>query len=265
MSHNYHSQPRQSTTGDASSRISFVHNPSTPTDTKTPPERGTSVSALFSHLIANERLGSLTPALLLHALKLHVPSDADNAQAQEAFSFDEALSQVMGDISLSAIDVSNYTSYTSSSRLLVKKLDVAPGANTILINGRIVGPFDAADFGPGDFEDLEQYEGGKRVVPVLAALGDVWEGLEKLDEYVSPFLRLESEEDLRLTVLRAVARSRRSYPMWYQSCPMCASRIRLRRDCTTRSSRRAIRTIAGSSPSTRTSFPSPIRAHYVRG
>ncbi|KZV60832.1 glycosyltransferase family 24 protein [Peniophora sp. CONT] len=90
-----------STVEDASSRISFIHNPATPADDKT----STSVSALFSHLIANERLGSLTPALLLHALKLHVPSD-----------------------------------------------------------------------------DLEQYEGGKRVVPALTALGEAWEGLNRLDD-----------------------------------------------------------------------------------
>lgn len=168
----------QSTVEDASSRISFVHNPTTPADEKT----STSVSALFSHLIANERLGSLTPALLLHALKLNVPSDADDAQAQDTFSTSEALSQVLGDISLDSIDATNYTSYLTSSRLLSKHLDLAPGVNAILINGRIVGPFGAADWSAGAFEDLEQYEGGKRVVPALTALGEAWEGLNRLDE-----------------------------------------------------------------------------------
>lgn len=137
---------------------------------------------MFSHLIANERLSSLTPALLLHALKLHVPSDTDDAEAQETFSTTEALSQVLGDISFNDIDAANYTSYLTSSRLLSKHLHLTPGANAILINGRIVGPFDAADWSAGDFEDLEQYEGGKRVVPALSALGDVWEGLERLGE-----------------------------------------------------------------------------------
>ena len=143
----------QSTTQDASSRISFVHNPATPAavDEKTP----TSVSGVFSHLIANERLSSLTPALLLHALKLHVPSNAEDAEAQETFSTSEALTQALGDISLSDVDVANYTSYITSSRILAKRLDLAPGANAILINGRIVGPFDVADWSAGDFEDLE--------------------------------------------------------------------------------------------------------------
>ncbi|KAH6721098.1 UDP-glucose:glycoprotein glucosyltransferase-domain-containing protein [Leptodontidium sp. 2 PMI_412] len=54
---------------------------------------------------------------------------------------------------------------------LIKTLELLPGQNAILLNGRLVGPIPTdSDFDEGDFAQLLSYERAKRITPAHAAL-----------------------------------------------------------------------------------------------
>jgi hypothetical protein len=89
----------------------------------------------MSHLIANQRLNSISPETLLHALKLHVPGEEHPEQS--LLHSDETLREILGGLSINAIDAKNHTAYVQSSALVTRRLGLNPGAFAILVNGRV--------------------------------------------------------------------------------------------------------------------------------
>ncbi|KAH7929980.1 glycosyltransferase family 24 protein [Leucogyrophana mollusca] len=128
------------------SRVTFVHNP---TD-----------------------LSKNTPATLIRALGFSEEVTGGTAQAPltEGLAFNEG------------IDDNALASFIQSSRLFTREIGLAPGERAILVNGRLVGPFDSSsNFVAGDFETLEDYEMKKRVGRVVEALGEILEDVDGLE------------------------------------------------------------------------------------
>ncbi|KAK0113891.1 hypothetical protein ONS96_014742 [Cadophora gregata f. sp. sojae] len=73
--------------------------------------------------------------------------------------------------------------YWRGADSLIKTLELVPGQNAILLNGRLVGPIPSdSDFDEGDFAQLLSYERAKRITPVHTAL----EALGLSDNVESP-------------------------------------------------------------------------------
>ncbi|KAI0042052.1 glycosyltransferase family 24 protein [Auriscalpium vulgare] len=146
------------------SRVTFVHNPTSSSSEIHPLRR---VSALFSHLIYQEQLGSISPQLLLQALGLHT---RQGEEGQKVLSPAASLDKIMGGVDVEDVNVENYEDYIRTSAQVVKRLGLLPGSTVLVLNGRIVGPLSPGDFNVDDIHLLEGYEMAKRIEPVITAL-----------------------------------------------------------------------------------------------
>ncbi|KAH6896286.1 UDP-glucose:glycoprotein glucosyltransferase-domain-containing protein [Coprinopsis sp. MPI-PUGE-AT-0042] len=63
--------------------------------------------------------------------------------------------------------------YLKSSRIFAREAGIKPGESAVVINGRVVGPFQPNDFRAVDFATLEDFEVRKRTGPVVGALRGV--------------------------------------------------------------------------------------------
>ncbi|KAJ7032380.1 UDP-glucose:glycoprotein glucosyltransferase-domain-containing protein [Mycena alexandri] len=155
---------------DSKTRLTFVHNPTTvdPVD----PNVRSSVSWLLSHLLAKNLLSKASPVRLLRALGLDVPVPASPNDVPQIplLKEDDQLTDGAGIPTFSAED---YSSFVRSSRLVVRELQLAPGEQALVANGRVVGPLKAGDFIALDFQTLESYELRRRTEPVIKALEEI--------------------------------------------------------------------------------------------
>jgi UDP-glucose:glycoprotein glucosyltransferase len=61
--------------------------------------------------------------------------------------------------------------YWTKAKNLVAKFGLKPGESGMVINGRVVGPFEPTAFvSPADFTGIKSYELEKRILPVMKAL-----------------------------------------------------------------------------------------------
>ncbi|CAK5263114.1 unnamed protein product [Mycena citricolor] len=154
-------------------RLSFIHNPST---VELDPSVRPPKSWLLSHLVVKNLLSKATPAKLLQALEpgLVIQSDgtqtADELTSGADFSWDEYVRSVNG------------------GRLVLRELELAPGQQIVIVNGRIVGPIASKDFSAADFRALETFELRKRAEPVIVALETIKPDLRELDRATSAAL-----------------------------------------------------------------------------
>ncbi|KAJ6562664.1 glycosyltransferase family 24 protein [Mycena capillaripes] len=152
--------------GESKTRVSFVHNPG---NNDRDPNVRPPVSWLLSHLLSKNLLSKASSARLLRALGVDAPvSPSDGPQIP--LSKDEDLTDGVG---LSGYSSEDYNRFVHSSRLVARDLQLAPGDQALVINGRIVGPIQAGDFLSLDFKTLESYELRRRTEPVLQALETV--------------------------------------------------------------------------------------------
>ncbi|KAJ7264047.1 glycosyltransferase family 24 protein [Mycena haematopus] len=149
---------------ECKTRVSFVHNPGPGKDpTVRPP-----VSWLLSHLLAKNLLSRASPTRLLAALGLDGVAPVSLGDgSQIPFSKDDDLTDGVG---LSGYDAEDYERFVRTSRLVARELQIAPGELGLIVNGRVVGPIQAGDFGSVDFKTLESYELRRRTVAVITAL-----------------------------------------------------------------------------------------------
>ncbi|KAJ7342428.1 glycosyltransferase family 24 protein [Mycena albidolilacea] len=150
-------------------RLGFVHNPGPGSAARDPTVRAP-VSWLLSHLLAKNLLSKATPARLLRALGLEAPVAPAGGDGTQIPLKMEDLTDGVG---IAGYSAEEYETYVRSSRLVARELQLAPGAQALVVNGRVVGPIDAGDFGALDFKTLESYELRRRVEPVIQALESV--------------------------------------------------------------------------------------------
>ncbi|TCD67335.1 hypothetical protein EIP91_000256 [Steccherinum ochraceum] len=143
-------------------RVTFIHNPSaTPEDHQHP------VSSVIGQLISSNALSQLTADRLLNGLPL-ADSLKNTEQGDEAvFQADDTL---LDDLSLPISD----SPFLKASSAVVHELQLKPGEQALVVNGRVVGPFADGDFAAGDIQALNSYEYRKRVQPVVQALEDIF-------------------------------------------------------------------------------------------
>ncbi|KAJ8514563.1 hypothetical protein ONZ45_g7920 [Pleurotus djamor] len=154
--------------------VAFLHNPSP--DTESSSVRSPT-SWLFSHLVSKGLLSKAAPSQLLQVLTNEVPIDA----AQEPLSREDVFSQLTGGVGLSDFDAASYASYVKVGKLISREIQLKPGEQGLLINGRVLGPLAAGDFIAADFAALEKYEYTKRTEPVVNALADVVPAFGEMD------------------------------------------------------------------------------------
>ncbi|PPQ81692.1 hypothetical protein CVT26_007456 [Gymnopilus dilepis] len=179
-----------SLTSDSKTRISFIHNPTTP---QTPtPENGKRplASYLLAHLHIRGLLSQATPSQLLAALGLESGPSASPAAAaspdvvadveegvqaalKDKVDADVVFKQLTGGAGLRDILAEEYADYVRTSRKVARELKVLPGQSALVVNGRVVGPLPADDFKLADFKTLEDFEFRKRAEPVLQAVQEV--------------------------------------------------------------------------------------------
>jgi len=124
---------------ESKTRVSFVHNPAPRGDADSavrPP-----VSWLLSHLLAKNLLSKATPPRLLRALGLDVPPPvsppSDGPQIPLSKDDDDDLT---GGVGLSGYSAEEYDRFVRSSRLVARELQLAPGQQALVVNGRVSGP-----------------------------------------------------------------------------------------------------------------------------
>ncbi|KAJ7078310.1 glycosyltransferase family 24 protein [Mycena belliarum] len=152
---------------ESKTRVSFVHNPGTDEDAMDPTARPP-VSWLLSHLLARNLLSKASAPRLLRALGLDAPVlQSDGPQIPLAA---EDLTDGVG---LSGYSAEEYAVFVKSSRLVARELQLAPGAQAVVVNGRVIGPIPRGDFLATAFKTLENYELRRRAEPVIKALKGV--------------------------------------------------------------------------------------------
>ncbi|KAJ7513036.1 glycosyltransferase family 24 protein [Mycena galericulata] len=154
---------------DSKTRVSFVHNPTTvDADSTTRPP----VSWFLSHLLARNLLSKTSAGRLLRALGLEeqVPAVQSDGHQIPLVKEREDLTDGVG---LSGYSAEEYDKFVRSSRLVVRQLQLAPGQQALVVNGRVIGPIKGGDFLALDFKTLESYELRRRAQPVLKALESI--------------------------------------------------------------------------------------------
>ncbi|KAI0073110.1 glycosyltransferase family 24 protein [Panus rudis PR-1116 ss-1] len=157
-----------SITEDGISRITFVHNPSANSNSAPWKHR---VSSLLGQLIGTGLLDKVSASRLLDALHPE-RLDVTDSDSQTVFVPEGYLDTILENAIIEDPQ-QTYESFAKASRFFVRELNIAPGNNAFIVNGRIVGPFASDDFVKEDINALAQYEFRKRVRPVVEALPDV--------------------------------------------------------------------------------------------
>ncbi|KAI6106945.1 glycosyltransferase family 24 protein [Pisolithus croceorrhizus] len=146
----------------ADTRITFVHNPEVD-------NLGGQASSLLTTLISARALSHLSPADFVATLA------ADDQDSTYELLRNERLAS-------SATTEAEVSSLEQAMRLVARHLGLLPGERAILVNGRLVGPFDSnSEFLEEDFETLEMFEKNKRVGQIVDALDDVLQGIGNLE------------------------------------------------------------------------------------
>ncbi|KAG8216803.1 glycosyltransferase family 24 protein [Butyriboletus roseoflavus] len=132
-------------------RVTFIHNSKA--------ETTGAAFALISNLLHAGNLGDVPPSHILEAL-------ADGSDGHYASGTQQPFSLTGEEATPTDI-----TRLLQTSRLVTRQLGLQPGQRAVLVNGRLVGPFDAdSEFVAEDFEMLEHFEIKQRVGRVADAI-----------------------------------------------------------------------------------------------
>ncbi|KAI0754012.1 glycosyltransferase family 24 protein [Daedaleopsis nitida] len=157
-------------------RVSFIHNPTT-ISRFAKSDKFASPSRFLAELITRGRLSLSTPERLLKELNLADAAFA-GSDAQETLRYDQLTTNEI-------FTGEEYLKYLTACRLIVRQLELKPGDQGLVVNGRAVGPIKPGEFLAEDFAALATYENRKRVLPVHEALLDVYEPLKGASKEVS--------------------------------------------------------------------------------
>ncbi|KAG6330916.1 hypothetical protein ID866_8172 [Astraeus odoratus] len=142
-------------------RLTFVHNPATSGSVT-----GGGTAELLTTLIQAGTLSNISPSRLRAALV---------GEGEESL-FDIMQNQLL------ASEGTDVSGLLQTMRLLVRQLGLQPGERAILVNGRLVGPFElGTEFLAEDMEMLEGFELTRRVGQIMGALDGVLDGEDVFD------------------------------------------------------------------------------------
>ncbi|KIJ15969.1 glycosyltransferase family 24 protein [Paxillus involutus ATCC 200175] len=149
-------------TNSVRTRVTFIHGPGEMTTGV--------VSTFISTLVHSGRLSEVPPSRMLEVL-------ADRLDEQLGAFKDELMAgKQLTNAKLFRI--------LQTNRLVARELGLKPGQRCILVNGRLVGPFESgSDFDAEDFEMLEGFEIKQRVGRVMEAIDAVLDGGDALDVF----------------------------------------------------------------------------------
>lgn len=146
----------------ANTRITFVHNSEVANS-------GGRASSLLTTLIQARALSHVSSVDLLAILA------GDNQES----AYELLRNELMASIATTEAEVSGLTQVM---RLVARHLGLQPGERAVLVNGRLVGPFDSdSEFLKEDFETLETFEKKRRVSQIVDALDDILRGGDNLE------------------------------------------------------------------------------------
>jgi UDP-glucose:glycoprotein glucosyltransferase len=147
----------------ARTRLTFIHN----SEAKTTGAASTLISSLFHA----GTLRDMSPTRILEALANG--SDGNHAPGtQQPFALTKEAT------------ASDITRLLQANRLVTGQLGLQPGQRAVLVNGRLVGPFDAdSEFVAEDFEILESFEIKHRVGRVADAINEILGGDGAIDAF----------------------------------------------------------------------------------
>ncbi|KAI0641470.1 glycosyltransferase family 24 protein [Trametes meyenii] len=160
----------KSITPQSLSRLSFVHVPSVELSSQVPSLGAT--SSVLGRLIVGDALSRVTPERLLRTLGLAGQPMQDDAQVPLSTDDVEELLLNLPE------DPDALEKYANAGRFVARQLDLRPGKQTVIVNGRLAGPMSPGEFLADDFETLAAFEHHKRVKPVHEALLAVQESLQ---------------------------------------------------------------------------------------
>ena len=93
-------------------------------------------SWLLAHLVASNTLSAVDPSRLIRALGFEAPV-AEGGGAQAPLSKEEALLELTGGIAISELEADDYVRYIRNNTLLLRELQVSPGQQVLIVNGRV--------------------------------------------------------------------------------------------------------------------------------
>ncbi|OBZ72146.1 UDP-glucose:glycoprotein glucosyltransferase, partial [Grifola frondosa] len=163
-------------------RFSFIHNPTAVPSSF--PGRLSSPAALLAHLISKDILYKVSPSRLMGILGLNV-AVVQNQSPQIIISPEGSLDDILGDTFVDGESSKLFEDYLMSCLLIVKDLQLHPGEQAVVVNGRVAGPMHPGEFVSDDFKMLATYEYHKRVKPVEEALEEIVELFRDLDRGAS--------------------------------------------------------------------------------
>jgi UDP-glucose:glycoprotein glucosyltransferase len=125
-------------TPGSKTRISFIHNPSTPINL----EKGARLSAswLISHLHIKELMRRASPATFALVLGIQLDDAAtatNDGEQQIPITKDEAFAKFTEGVKLDDVAPQEYVDYVRASRLVVRDLQISPGELGLVMNGRV--------------------------------------------------------------------------------------------------------------------------------
>lgn len=183
--------------GNSNTRLCFVHNPVLKVSSIATQEYP---SVILGRLISQGRLSKTSPSLLLDALGLsETPTLGEDNQV--VMTSKDTLIDILNDSSVDSIEEAGHEEYLKSCQLLVRALNLSPGEQALVVNGRVgikvsstwfylsritlqvVGPLGDGDFLAEDIQSLATYEFIKRVEPVANALQEILEPTDMMERY----------------------------------------------------------------------------------
>jgi UDP-glucose:glycoprotein glucosyltransferase len=117
-------------------RLSMIHNPASASTRDGSSVKRASMSRLFGHLISNDLVSKKSAGQILSALGLEEPLVLDEDTQAKFFEKESILSLTEG-VGFAEFNLNAYYEWIKQSRLLCRELQITPGSQAIVINGRV--------------------------------------------------------------------------------------------------------------------------------
>ncbi|GAA5976038.1 hypothetical protein JCM10908_005365 [Rhodotorula pacifica] len=148
-------------------RFSFVHNPSK----SSPAPHKFSLSRIIPELVINNMsIAEVFPSELIAFLEHEAtPSNPPKRALDDAWTSESPLTPYVTEGATNETLAQEYWSYTTP---FAQNIGLQPGEAAVVLNGRVI-ELRGAEFAPGSFSALHQYEMKRRIKPVVEAADPV--------------------------------------------------------------------------------------------
>ncbi|KAL7422173.1 killer toxin resistant protein [Cryptotrichosporon argae] len=157
---------------ESACRLGFVHTPSGQGDRR--------LSTVIYHLLAQSSLALTEAADLECFIQQITPNDlAKGEKIETPISSGRSSLRHLG---WGPDDLAAAQAFWEAGTAAAEQLGLADGQPHLLVNGRLVGPLTAHNFGADDFDTLELYELRKRAKPVIDLLSTMYDDITVFDK-----------------------------------------------------------------------------------